>query len=102
MTDVTPRSLITDFPYGRRLTTRWSDNDVYGHVNNVIYYSFFDTAVNAFLIERDLLEPASSSAIGLVVETQCRYSAPIAFPDDVTVGVRAAKIGNSSVRYEIA
>jgi acyl-CoA thioester hydrolase len=101
MTDRSPRSLISAFPYTRRLTTRWSDNDVYGHINNVVYYSFFDTTVNRFLIERGVLEPEASSAIGLVVETQCRFSAPIAFPDDITVGLRTAKIGNSSVRYEI-
>ncbi|MFO0696788.1 MAG: thioesterase family protein [Polyangiales bacterium] len=83
------------------ITTRWMDNDVYGHVNNVVYYSFFDTAVNELLIRRGVLELEKSPAIGLVIETQCRYHAPITFPDRVEVGVRVAKLGNSSVRYEI-
>ena len=77
------------------------DNDAYGHVNNVVYYSFFDTAVNRWLIERGLLDIATSPAIGLVIETQCRYFAPITFPDRVTAGMRVAHLGHSSVRYEI-
>ncbi|WP_395672396.1 acyl-CoA thioesterase [Phenylobacterium sp.] len=85
----------------RSITTRWMDNDAYRHVNNVVYYSFFDTAVNALLIEAGLLDIAESPAIGLVVETTCRYLAPIAFPDRVDAGVRVSKLGTSSVRYEI-
>lgn len=77
------------------------DNDVYGHINNVIYYSFFDTAVNATLIDEGLLDPQSSPVIGLVVETGCRYAAAISFPEAVDAGIRVARIGNSSVRYEI-
>jgi acyl-CoA thioester hydrolase len=84
------------------IDTRWMDNDAYGHVNNVVYYSFFDTAVNRWLIERGLLDIAGSAAIGLVVETQCRYASPITFPDRVTAGVRVAHLGRSSVRYELA
>lgn len=84
-----------------QLDTRWMDNDAYGHVNNVVYYSFFDTAVNRWLIERGVLDIATSAAIGLVVETQCRYYAPITFPDRVSAGIRVAKLGRSSVRYEI-
>ncbi|MEQ1691101.1 MAG: thioesterase family protein [Gemmatimonas sp.] len=83
------------------IDTRWMDNDAYGHVNNVIYYSFFDTAVNRWLIERGVLDIATSPAIGLVLETQCRYFAPITFPDRVTAGLRVAHLGHSSVRYEI-
>jgi len=83
------------------ITTRWMDNDIYGHVNNVIYYAFFDTAVNQLLIEAGVLDPETSAVIGLVVETQCRYARSLAFPDRVTAGVRVAKIGNSSVRYEV-
>lgn len=83
------------------MSTRWMDNDAYGHVNNVVYYSFFDTAVNQWLIERGVLDVATSPVIGLVVETQCRYVAPITFPDRVTAGIRVAHIGRSSVRYEI-
>ena len=84
------------------LDTRWMDNDAYGHVNNVVYYSFFDTAVNRWLIARGALDVTASPAIGLVVETQCRYLQPITFPDQVTAGLRVAHVGRSSVRYEIA
>ena len=77
------------------------DNDAYGHVNNVIYYSYFDTAVNAYLISQGALDIATSEVIGLVVETQCRYFSSVAFPDTIHVGVRVAHLGNSSVRYEL-
>ena len=77
------------------------DNDAYGHVNNVVYYSFFDTAVNRMLIDAGLLDVTESPVIGLVVETGCRYFAPIAFPDEVHAGVRVMRIGRSSVRYEV-
>ena len=83
------------------IPTRWMDNDVYGHVNNVVYYSYFDTAVNHYLIEQGALDIEHSTVIGLVVESSCQYFAPIAFPDVVAVGLRVAKLGNSSVRYEI-
>jgi acyl-CoA thioester hydrolase len=83
------------------ITTRWMDNDVYGHVNNVVYYSFFDTAVNQYLIEQGVLDIHGGAVIGFVVETSCQYQKPIAFPDRVSAGIRAAKIGNSSVRYEV-
>ncbi|MFN0040337.1 MAG: acyl-CoA thioesterase [Burkholderiales bacterium] len=85
----------------QRIPTRWMDNDVYGHVNNVIYYSYFDTVVNQYLVERGALVIETSPVIGLVVETQCRYFAPITFPDHVNAGLRVAHLGNSSVRYEI-
>ncbi|MGO8954148.1 MAG: acyl-CoA thioesterase [Rhodomicrobium sp.] len=85
-----------------KLSTRWMDNDVYGHVNNVVYYSFFDTAVNQHLILSGCLDVQNSPVIGLVVETSCRYFRSIAFPDTVHVGMRVAKLGTSSVRYEIA
>lgn len=77
------------------------DNDVYGHVNNVVYYSFFDTVVNRYLIEQGALDIANGTVIGLVVETKCNYFQPIAFPDVVRAGLRAAHIGFSSVRYEV-
>ena len=83
------------------IDTRWMDNDAYGHVNNVVYYSFFDTAVNRWLVERGVLDIATSPVIGLVVETACRYAKPITFPDRVTAGIRVAHLGRSSVRYEI-
>ncbi len=90
------------YPHLTKLDTRWMDNDAYGHVNNVVYYSFFDTAVNRWLIERGVLDVAASEAIGLVVETGCRYLRPIGFPDRVTAGLRVAHVGRSSVRYELA
>lgn len=90
-----------DYRWFTTITTRWMDNDVYHHVNNVQYYSFFDTAVGAFSLERGILDLGKSPVVGLVVETGCKYFAPIAFPDLVHVGLRIAKIGNSSVRYEI-
>ncbi len=90
------------YPHHRVIPTRWMDNDVYGHVNNVVYYSFFDTAVNAWLIEQGALDIEASPVVGFVVETGCHYFAPIAFPEAVTAGIRVAHIGRSSVRYEIA
>ena len=83
------------------ITTRWMDNDAYGHVNNVVYYSFFDTAVNRYLIEQGALDVEHGAVIGLVVETQCNYFAPLAFPQPVEAGLRVARIGGSSVRYEV-
>ena len=85
----------------RSLTTRWGDNDVYGHVNNVVYYSWFDSAVNAHLIESGALDIHAGGTIGLVVETGCSYFAPLAFPQTVDAGIRVARIGRSSVRYEV-
>lgn len=93
-----PRSSYKAF---RNIGTRWSDNDVYGHVNNVVYYSWFDTAVNGLLIERSAIDIHSGSVIGLVIETQCNYFAPLAFPEAVVAGIRVAHIGSSSVRYEV-
>ena len=84
------------------IPTRWMDNDVYGHVNNVVYYSYFDTVVNQYLVEQGVLDIEASPVIGLVVETACKYFAPISFPDVVHAGLRVARLGNSSVRYEIA
>lgn len=91
----------SDFKYFHVITTRWMDNDVYGHVNNVIYYSWFDTAVNQFLIANNVLDIELSPVVGLVIETQCNYFAPVSFPDRITIGIRVAKLGNSSVRYEV-
>lgn len=95
------RRLLEDYQHTSKVPTRWMDNDVYGHVNNVNYYSFFDTAVNGFLIGKGVLDIHDGQVIGLVVETGCRYFAPIAFPETVVAGVGVARIGNSSVRYEI-
>jgi acyl-CoA thioester hydrolase len=85
----------------RTIATRWMDNDVYGHVNNVVYYSWFDTAVNGHLIEQGALDIQRGETIGLVIETQCNYFAPVEFPQVVEAGLRVAKIGTSSVRYEV-
>jgi acyl-CoA thioester hydrolase len=93
-----PRSAYRVF---RPITTRWMDNDVYGHVNNVVYYSWFDTAVNAYLIEQGALDIHHGEVIGLVIETQCNYFAPLAFPQTIHAGIRVAHLGTSSVRYEV-
>nr|WP_295469575.1 thioesterase family protein [Mesorhizobium sp.] len=85
----------------RTITTRWMDNDLYGHMNNVVHYSLFDTAVNGWLIENKVLDIHGGDQIGLVVETGCRYFGELAFPDTVTAGIRVAQIGSSSVRYEV-
>jgi acyl-CoA thioester hydrolase len=90
------------YPHLREIATRWMDNDAYGHVNNAVHYSFFDTAVNAWLIERGALDIAASPVVGLEVETGCRYFASLSYPDPVTVGLRVAHVGRSSVRYELA
>lgn len=83
------------------ITTRWLDNDVYRHVNNVVYYSFFDTAVNQYMLERGVLDLDTSPTVSLVVETGCTFFAPIRFPDRVQCGLRVVHLGRSSVRYEI-
>jgi acyl-CoA thioester hydrolase len=93
-----PRSAYKAF---RTITTRWMDNDAYGHVNNVVYYSWFDTVVNAHLIENGALDVQHGSTIGLVIETRCNYFAPVEFPQTVEAGLRVARIGRSSVRYEV-
>ncbi len=97
-----PRETRSRYPRLVPLATRWSDNDVDGHVNNVVYYAFFDTAVNGILVEGGALDIADGPVIGLVVETGCRYFAPVAFPDALVAGVRVAHLGRSSVRYEVA
>jgi acyl-CoA thioester hydrolase len=81
--------------------TRWMDNDVYGHVNNVVYYSYFDTVVNEYLIRAGALDIEHGTTIGLVIETQCNYFAPLAFPERVEAGLRVTRLGSSSVRYEV-
>lgn len=95
------RRRLDDFPHRLDIPTRWMDNDVYGHVNNVVYYSYFDTVVNRYLIDAGVLDIAAGPVIGLVVETRCNYFAPVAFPDTVTAGLVVARVGTSSVRYEI-
>jgi acyl-CoA thioester hydrolase len=84
------------------ITTRWADNDAFGHINNVQYYAFFDTAVTRWLAERGFLHPTEGDTVCFVVETGCRYFRPLAFPEPVTVGMRVEKLGTSSIRYGLA
>ena len=95
-------SALADYPHHRVLTTRWKDSDPYGHMNNVVHYELFDTAVNAWLIEHGALDIQKGAVIGLVVETGCHYFAPLTYPEPVTVALRVGHVGRSSVRYEIA
>lgn len=95
------RPVRAEYPAFREITTRWMDNDVYGHVNNVVYYSFFDTVVSGHLLETGVIRPGASAVIGLAVSSQCNYFSQIAFPDRVTGGLRVDRIGNSSVQYGI-
>lgn len=94
-------STRADYRAFRIIQTRWMDNDIYGHMNNVVHYSLFDTAVNGWLIEAGLLDLKAGTEVGLVVETGCRYHAEMMFPDVISAGIRVARIGSSSVRYEI-
>ncbi len=96
------RPALAAYPYVTSLTTRWMDNDIYGHINNVAYYSFFDSAANRFLIERGGLDITTSRIIGLVVESHCAYHAPLSYPQELRAGVRVDKLGNRAVTYGIA
>jgi len=100
MSRPTPHRLA-DYRHRRSLTTRWMDMDPYGHLNNVVHYSLFDSLVNAWLIEQGALDVEKGEVIGLVVETGCHYFAPLTYPDPVTAALRVAHLGRSSVRYEI-
>jgi acyl-CoA thioester hydrolase len=91
----------SDFKAWRRFTTRWADNDAYGHVNNTIFYQWFDSAVNGWLVEQGLLDIQGGDPIALVVETSCSYFAPLEFPQDVEVGLAVSQLGRSSIRYRI-
>ena len=97
-----PPALRSAFRAWRAIGTRWADNDAYGHVNNVVYYAWFDTAVNAYLIEQGALDIQAGAVIGLAVETQCNYFSPLAFPQTVDLGLRVEHVGQSSVRYGLA
>lgn len=96
-----PRPVRADYRAFTAISTRWSDNDIYGHVNNSVYYFWFDTAVNEYLIRAGALDIHGGSTIGLVVETGCAYFAPTAFPDTIHAGIRVDHIGTSSVRYAV-
>lgn len=91
----------SEYQHFSDITTRWMDNDVYGHVNNVVYYSWFDTAVNEFLVKNNVLDIEKSPVIGLVIETHCNYFSSVTFPDRIQAGISVAQLGNSSVRYEV-
>ncbi|MEZ5674697.1 acyl-CoA thioester hydrolase [Thalassovita litoralis] len=95
------RTRRADYADFYQIQTRWMDNDMYGHMNNVVHYSLFDTAVNGWLIAKGALDPMRSDSYGLVVETGCKYYAEMGFPDLVTAGIRITKLGSSSVRYEV-
>jgi len=101
MSDRPTPTFRSDYPVFREITTRWKDNDVFGHVNNVNYYSFFDTVVCGHLMETGAFHYETSETIAFVAQTQCNYFAPIAFPDKVVGGLRVERIGSSSVRYGI-
>ena len=91
-----------DYPWFLAIPTRWMDNDTYGHVNNVVYYSYFDTVVNEHLIRAGGLDIREAPVIGLVAETSCRFFRPLSFPDTIDAGLRVTKVGTSSVTYQIA
>ncbi len=97
-----PVHLREDYRYFVPLTTRWHDNDIYGHINNVVYYSYFDTTANTFLINEGGLDINNSTVIGVVVSSNCDYFSSIAYPDQLEGGLRVGKLGNSSVTYELA
>lgn len=96
-----PPSSRADYPHFLTIPTRWMDNDIYGHVNNVVYYSYFDTVINRFLMEAGDLDPHQGTVVGMAVETACRFHRSLAFPDVVQAGLRSARLGISSVRYEV-
>ena len=101
MTEKQKPTLRSDYKDLSHIETRWNDNDSYGHVNNIVYYSYFDTAVNRHLIQKGVLDLSNSEVIGLVIESKCTYFSPITFPDTVAVGLKVIHLGNSSVRYQI-
>ena len=91
----------SDYNYFCKMSTRWNDNDIYGHLNNVIYYELFDTAVNKWLIKNNLIDIKYGNNIGLIVQSGCNYFSSFEYPEDIDAGIRVTKIGNSSVRYEV-
>lgn len=98
----TPPGRRADYRYFSAVTTRWRDNDMYGHMNNAVYFSFFDTAVSHFEVERNMIDYTNGDVIGVAAETTCRYFSELGFPDRVLVGLRVGHLGRSSVRYEMA
>ncbi|MAN81027.1 MAG: thioesterase [Rhodospirillaceae bacterium] len=102
MADASTPETRDAYPHILEIQTRWMDNDIYGHVNNVTYYSYFDTVVNSYLIDAGGLDIHDGTVVGFAVETTCRFFKPVAFPEKLAAGLRVGKLGNSSVRYEIA
>jgi acyl-CoA thioester hydrolase len=102
MNERAPPARRDEFPHHSPITTRWADNDAFGHINNVQYYAFFDTAVTRWLVERGFLHVTEGEVVCFVAETGCRYFRPLAFPEPVSVGMRVARLGTSSIRYELA
>src|SRR5712692_4105356 len=92
----------SEYPYIRKLTTRWMDNDIYGHVNNAHYYSYFDSVLNEYLIKQGGLDIRGGAVVGFIVSSQCDYFRPLSYPDAVEIGLRVDRIGHSSVRYGLA
>jgi len=97
-----PQILRSEYAHFLALPTRWMDNDIYGHVNNAFYYAFFDTAINEYLIAEGGLDIKAGAVVAFLAESQCQYLKPLAFPGVIEVGLRVGKLGNSSVRYELA
>ena len=91
----------SDYNYFSKMSTRWNDNDIYGHLNNVIYYELFDTAVNKWLINNNLIDIKKGDKIGLIVQSGCNYFSSFEYPEEIDAGIRVTKIGNSSIRYEV-
>ena len=90
------------FPHIGTVSTRWTDNDIYGHVNNAVYYHYFDSVINAYLVERGGLDIHQGDVVGFIVHSECDYLAPVAYPGNLDVGVATTKVGNSSVTYQVA
>lgn len=97
----TPQFTLADFPFRRCISTRWTDNDIYGHVNNAIYYQYFDSVINAYLIEQGELDIHRGEVVGFIVRSECDYFAPVTYPGEVEIGVAVARLGNSSVTYSV-
>lgn len=101
MSDPKPAETRARYRHFQKIPTRWGDNDIYGHVNNVVYYSYFDTIVNTYLIERGALDIAKSTVIGLAVESLCTFKKELTYPETIDAGLRVGRLGNTSVKYEI-
>ena len=101
MSDNKPTESRDNYRHFLAIPTRWMDNDIYGHVNNVIYYSYFDTVINEYLIRSGVLDIHEGSVIGIAIETHCQFHKSLVFPDIIDAGLRVGKLGNSSVRYEV-